>query len=197
MGIKIYKHIFEIDSPLGAIKDMSPDVEAKINLAAPDLFTLYSTTLPYEVFPDARQFLTKLVPKRQDGCLKVGIISNYDKRIVSMVEALELSSYFDFITYSEESKCSKPQKGIFEDAVSKSGLQNLTKTEILHIGDDLKKDYIGARDMGWNAYLIARDEIVRNELLSRQDSINSSTQINIDDICDSFRDVETKLWNVD
>ena len=190
-------HIFSIDPPLGAIKDMSPEVEAKLNLAAPILFNLYSTTWPYEVFPDAKQFLAKLVSKRQEGSLKVGIISNYDKRIVNMVEALELASYFDFITYSEETKCSKPQKGIFEDAVRKSGLQNLTMTEILHIGDDLKKDYVGAKDMGWNAYLIARQEKVRKELLSTPNSKNSSIQIHENDICDSFRDVEIKLMNSD
>ena len=79
---------------LGAIKDMPSEMEAKINLAAPELFNLYSTTWPYEVFSDAKEFLSKLIPERKEGNLKVGIISNYDKRIVKMVESLELSAYF-------------------------------------------------------------------------------------------------------
>ena len=180
---------------LGAIKDMPSKMEEKINLAAPELYNLYSTTWPYEVFSDAKEFLSKLIPERKEGDLKVGIISNYDKRIVKMVESLELSAYFDFITYSEESKCSKPDKGIFEDAIRKSGIKDLAKTEVLHIGDDLEKDYFGARNMGWNAFLIVRDELTRHKLLSTQNCTSSPSEIKLKDICDNFGDVEEKLFD--
>ena len=134
---------------------MTPEIEEKLNIAGSTLLNLYSTNLPYEVFPDATQFLQRLVPERQEGKLKVGTTSNYDKRIVKMVKSLDLSAYFDFITYSEESKFCKPQKEIFEDAIRMSGLINLEANEVLHIGDDLDKDYCGARKMGWNALLMS------------------------------------------
>ena len=174
---------------------MTPEIVAKLNIASSNLFHLYSTNEPYEVFPDAKQFLQKLLPERQEGKLKVGIISNYDKRIVKMVKSLDLSAYFDFITYSEESKCSKPEKRIFEDAIRKSGFVNLEANEVLHIGDDLDKDYWGARKMGWNALLISRDEVTKNRLLSGANNPSSSSEIKIADICDSFCEIEDKLFD--
>ena len=170
---------------------MTPEIEEKINLAAPELYNLFATTSPYEVFPDASQFLKRLLPERKDGKLKVGIISNYDKRIVEMVKSLELSAYFDFVTYSEGSKCSKPKKGIFEDAIIRSGLPNLASNEILHIGDDLDKDYLGARKMGWNGLLIVRDEVTRSKLLCEP----SSSEIKLEDICDNFCEIENKIFD--
>lgn len=174
---------------------MTPEIEEKLNVASSSLFNLYSTNSPYEVFPDAKHLLERLVPERQEGNLKVGIISNYDKRIVKMVESLDLSPYFDFITYSEESKCSKPEKGIFEDAIRKSGLMNLAANEVLHIGDDLDKDYWGARKTGWNALLITRDEVTRSKLLNGKNNTSSSSEIKLEDICDSFCEIEEKLFD--
>ena len=112
-----------------------------------------------------------------------------------MVKSLDLSAYFDFITYSEGSKCSKPEKGIFEDAIEKSGLMNLAANEVLHIGDDLDKDYWGARKMGWNALLIARDEVIRSKLLTGINNLSSSSDVRLEDICDSFCDIEGKLFD--
>ena len=174
---------------------MTPEIEEKLNIAGSTLLNLYSTNLPYEVFPDATQFLQRLVPERQEGKLKVGTTSNYDKRIVKMVKSLDLSAYFDFITYSEESKCSKPEKGIFDDAMSKSGLMNLAANEVLHIGDDLDKDYWGARKMGWNGLLITRDEVTRSKLLNGLNNPSSSSEIRLEDICDSFCEIEDKLFD--
>ena len=174
---------------------MTPEIEEKLNVVSSNLFNLYSTNVPYEVFQDAKQFLERLVPERQEGKLKVGIISNYDKRIVKMVQSLNLSTYFDFITYSEESKCSKPEKGIFEDAIRKSGIMNLAANEVLHIGDDLDKDYCGARKMGWNALLIARDEVTKSKLISGTNIPSSNSGLKLEDICDSFCEIENKLFD--
>ena len=120
----------------------------------------------------------------------IGVISNYDKRIVGIVEELQLSTFIDFITYSEESKSSKPEKQIFENGIIKSGLTNLKGEDILHIGDDYKKDYIGAKNLGWNALLIQRDPEARIELLSND---SSKTKIGVEDICDSFFDIERRI----
>ena len=98
---------------------------SKIEPAAVDLYKLYSTAKPYEVYPDAKQFLTNIGSNKECSNVKLGVISNYDKRIVGIVEELELSTFIDFITYSEESQFSKPQKQIFENGITKSGLTNL------------------------------------------------------------------------
>ena len=173
--------------------DFSPQMVSKIECVAVDLYKLYSTTKPYAIYPDAKQFLTDIESKRECSNLKVGVISNYDKRIVGIVEELQLSTYVDFITYSEESQSSKPQKQIFENGIKKSGLTNLKGEEILHIGDDFKKDYLGAKNLGWNALLIQRDPEAKNELLNND---SSKTIIDAQDICDNFSDVERRIFNL-
>ena len=185
---------------LGAMKETSPEITSKLESVALTLYKLYSSAEPYEVYPDAKNFLENFTTMQRINCfdpnrLRLGIISNFDKRLVGVVEELKLSQYFDFITYSEESGYSKPKKEIFEEAVRRSGLQNLKGEEILHIGDDLKKDYFGAKSLGWNALIIQRDINAKTELLcnkSIQSNFGNSTIM--DDICDSFNDVESKIF---
>ena len=78
----------------------------------------------------------------------------------------------------------------------KSNLKNLKGEEILHIGDDLKKDYLGAKNVGWNALLIQRNKEAKNELLGAKISKTNFGEAKIlDDICDNFYDVEAKISN--
>ena len=54
--------------------------------------------------------------------------------------------------------------------------------EILHIGDDVAKDYLGARGVGWHALLIDRGS-----------SSDTSHQVEEDHVCWDFGDVQRKL----
>ena len=53
--------------------------------------------------------------------------------------------------------------------------------EILHIGDDVAKDYVGARGAGWHALLINRG------------SRDNAFQVEEDHVCRDFGDVQRKL----
>ena len=144
--------------------------------------------------------------------MKLGIISNYDKRIINVVKELCIFDYFDFIIYSEGSQCSKPQKEIFNDAVRTSGIKNLKNEEILHIGDDFKKDYTGASNIGWNAFLIVRDSddpihIEKSKMYPKSDSKEIQNVFKYEqsdsklrenpqmfyDVCDSLDEVKEKI----
>ena len=63
----------------------------------------------------------------------------------------------------------------------------------MHIGDDFKKDYLGAKNLGWNALLIQRDPEAKNELLIND---SSKTNIDVEDICDNFSDVEKRIFTL-
>ena len=106
----------------GVLPDSSNEMDTKIKSIAAHLYKLYSTKVPYEIYPDALQFLQNLEARRkwyERSKIKVGIISNFDHRIVEIADALELSPYLDFIVYSEECQSSKPEKAIFESAILK------------------------------------------------------------------------------
>ena len=126
---------------------------------ATHLYDLYSTPVPFTVFPDARRFLSNIQPLRGQD-LKLGVITNFDRRIVSIAEQLNLSRQFDFITYSEAARSSKPEPEIFLHALRESGLNEEEiggGERVLHVGDDVEKDYLGAKSQGWNALLLDRE----------------------------------------
>ena len=52
-------------------------------------------------------------------------------------------SYVDFVICSEDARSSKPDSTIFNLAVLKSNLDHLQPDEVLHIGDDFERDYLG------------------------------------------------------
>ncbi|ORY99008.1 HAD-like domain-containing protein [Syncephalastrum racemosum] len=122
------------------------------------LFTRFETKEGYTVFPDVRNTLDEL----QRRGFRMGVISNSDERLLSVVESLELGHYFDFVLPSNVAGYEKPDAEIFEAARHLVDPTVLPE-HILHVGDDIEKDYYGAKKAGWHAVLLKRS------LLSYQD----------------------------
>lgn len=123
--------------------------------------------------------------------MTLGVITNYDSRVIELVGYLDVDQHFDFIVHSEGAGCSKPDREIFNQAIKKSGLTKLTKTQKVHIGDDVDKDYLGALAAGWRAILLDRKGEIRAE--------NTDPLTNIipdSDLCKDFDEVALK-WNLD
>lgn len=56
----------------------------------------------------------------------------------------DLLDCFDFLIFSDEINCSKPSKYFFEDLETKCSILNVSKNNILHIGDSIEADVEGA-----------------------------------------------------
>lgn len=84
----------------------------------------------------------------------VGVISNFDPRIETIIETMELPK-FNFIIGSYEACCKKPEKRIFEKALK---LCNCQANEALHIGNTPTLDYIGSKEAGWSSILITNEK---------------------------------------
>ena len=64
---------------------------------------------------------------------------------------LNLSPFFDFQIYSDEIGISKPNKSIFQlmiDSVNTIHKKYIPLQKIVHIGDNIKADIIGASKLG-------------------------------------------------
>ena len=61
-------------------------------------------------------------------------------------------SHFDGLTFSDEVGVAKPDAAIFDLAYAK--MQAVPKTQVLHIGDNLKTDFEGATQFGFQAALV-------------------------------------------
>jgi REG-2-like HAD superfamily hydrolase len=95
----------------------------------------------------------------KDAGKKVGIISNFDPRLSELLNDMNFPQ-FDFIITSYECGHMKPDPAIFQKALEASGV-NCEPSEALHIGNEIDKDYNGARNVGWHAIMIEPEASVQ------------------------------------
>ena len=84
------------------------------------------------------------------GKYKLGIISDTWPSIVPLLEYLDILKHFDCITFSFELGTFKPDKRMYEDALSKMGLPSESTVFI----DDSARNLEGAKGLGINPVLI-------------------------------------------
>jgi len=126
----------------------------KVSAAADHLLAYFGTAQAYEKLPHAQDLLHFLSANDR---VVVGAISNTDPRIAGVLEGHNLLGHFTFVLDSYTAGVCKPNPEIFRQAVELSNLSNLSNSEILHIGDSVRKDYLCAREAGYEALLVAPD----------------------------------------
>jgi putative hydrolase of the HAD superfamily len=123
-----------------------------------ELYDLFARPECWRLFEDSVPLLETL--KRRG--LRIGMISNWDQRLLSIVEGLGIRSYFDGIWASSAVGVAKPGPGIFHKALE--GLQ-VPPEASLHVGDSVTDDYHGARSVGMHAALLDRRARAYNGLV--------------------------------
>ncbi|PZO39361.1 MAG: hydrolase [Pseudanabaena frigida] len=116
------------------------------------LYAYFSSAEPWVVYEDTRMALDAW--RRQD--ITLGLLSNFDSRIYSVVKALKLEHYFDSITISTEVGAAKPDPFIFQAALVKHQIER-SPDLAWHIGDSFGEDYEGASAVGITAFWLNRD----------------------------------------
>lgn len=109
---------------------------------------------PVIIFKNLNHFFSEI--KNQGKTINIlsntGFIKGATMRKFLIEE--DLDQYIDFHIYSDEINCSKPNPLIFQEVKNKIKNQDLMMNQILHIGDNPIADYKGAKDFGFNAYLL-------------------------------------------
>lgn len=106
---------------------------------------VYNKADNYSIFSDSVETL-----KAVHGKYRLGIISDTWPSIVPLLEYFDILKYFDCITFSFELGTFKPDRRMYEDAVSKMGLPPENTVFI----DDGARNLEGARAAGINPVLI-------------------------------------------
>jgi HAD superfamily hydrolase (TIGR01549 family) len=83
----------------------------------------------------------------------LGVISNMYDSLMPVCRTLKLGHLLDFTLTSGEAGVSKPEPGIFLEALKKSGT---TAAETIYVGDHYEMDILGARGAGLKTVLIDR-----------------------------------------
>jgi len=104
------------------------------------VFALYDDALP------------ALASCKRNGTV-VGVISNWDHTLHTVLKNLGIAEEFDFVIASLEFGFEKPDERIFAEALERAGAD---ADASLHVGDDYNDDFVGATNAGWAALLIDR-----------------------------------------
>mmetsp|Transcript_18208 Transcript_18208/g.42472 ORF Transcript_18208/g.42472 Transcript_18208/m.42472 type:complete len:298 (+) Transcript_18208:52-945(+) len=113
--------------------------------------------LGYEVLGDAERFLDAMEASGSEVLL--GITSNTPLRhIDSVLPLVGIHDRFRWFTCSQEVGREKPSWDIFESSFRKARFwaPDLSKDEVLHVGDSYECDYCGAKRYGFQALLLDR-----------------------------------------
>ena len=114
-----------------------------------ELYRHFATADPWELYPDTGIALERW----QAQGISLGIISNFDSRLYSVLDALNLGHFFSSITISTEVGAAKPSPQIFQAALQK---HNCPAASVWYVGDSRREDYLGAKQFGFKSVLIQR-----------------------------------------
>ncbi|WP_069790532.1 HAD-IA family hydrolase [Cyanobacterium sp. IPPAS B-1200] len=115
-----------------------------------ELYQHFATEKPWYIYGDV---IANLNLWKKEG-IELSIISNFDTRIFSVLDSLDLSQYFSSITISSLSGVAKPQPDIFIKALNN---YNCPPENAWYIGDSKKEDYWGAKAVGMKSFWLSRE----------------------------------------
>lgn len=113
------------------------------------VFEVFEDPGSWKLYPDTMPTLNQL---RGQG-MELGIISNFDSRLFSLLRGLGLAEVMDTVTISSLAHAAKPSPKIFEIALEKHAVD---PDEAMHVGDGLRDDVEGASKAGLQAVLLDR-----------------------------------------
>lgn len=103
----------------------------------------------WRAYPDVAPALRRL---RERG-LRVGVISNWDRRLSAVLSGMGIGGLLDEVLSSAEVGLHKPDPRIFELACERVGVR---PGEAAHVGDHRYADVLGANAAGMTAVLVDR-----------------------------------------
>ena len=133
--------------------------------------------------PQADHVLKELQKKKI-----LGVISNFDERLESLLEQHQLRQYFQFILTPRTCGFYKPQTEIFTHAANLAKVQS--NDNLCHVGDDVKLDYQAAQTAHCQALLLTKTEEAKQSLLNEHKNIDKNHVIvNFDELLNVLAEV--------
>lgn len=148
---------------LNAVSSVFPDTQnpKSVHAAFEDAYTHYASPAAWCPYPEVPAVLEALSTR-----LPLWIVSNFDRRLISVLEGLGLARHFRGIILSSEVGASKPDRRMFDAALRAAGA---VSHECLHVGDEEVADAQGARTAGIGCFLLKRPDIDLRGLVTKLD----------------------------
>jgi putative hydrolase of the HAD superfamily len=143
-----------------------PKPEAPV--IAERVYEAFGSPERWRPFPDVVPAFERLVA----AGVRVGVISNWDSRLDSILDGVGLGRFVDAVVCSGTEGLHKPDPRIFEVACSRVGAR---PERSAHVGDHVYADVVGARSAGMTPVLIDRHGAVarrRGSAVARIDTLD-------------------------
>ncbi len=114
-----------------------------------DLYDQFASPQTWQLFDETHVVLEHF---KSRGYI-IGMISNWDRRLLHLCDAFDIKKYFDFMLISALYGKAKPHRDIFFEALRLSGVP---ANQALHVGDSLEDDVQGAAGLGIRAVWLNR-----------------------------------------
>jgi len=111
----------------------------------------------WKLYDEVPAVLEELQPR-----FLLAVISNFDGRLRSILQHLAISKFFTHIFISSEIGADKPDPEIYRRALK---LTDLKPDEVLHVGDDPKRDWEAAAAVGLSIFQLDRPKKSLRDLL--------------------------------
>lgn len=150
----------EVFAPLGSFPRFDEYFET--------LFSYFARIEAWKLYPETLTTLTTLAERG----IPLGVISNFDSRLLGLLNGFGLTRFFDPIVISTHAGAAKPEGAIFTQALARHGFR---PEDTVHVGDSLHADIVGARGVGMLPVLV--DRKATTERMSDYLRINSLTEL--------------------
>jgi putative hydrolase of the HAD superfamily len=111
----------------------------------------------WELFPETHAVVSKLANR-----YRLGVLSNFDSRLHTILNHLGLAHFFEHVVVSSEVGAEKPSLRMFAEALDRFDTQ---AEDVLHVGDEPEADWRGAREAGLRVFELRRPERSLRDLL--------------------------------
>jgi putative hydrolase of the HAD superfamily len=131
-----------------------------------ELFAYFASPNAWALYPEVLETLAAL----RDRGLILDVISNFDSRLVRILDGLDAGAQFENIFVSSRVGYAKPDRRIFNAALSYHGL---APAQALHVGDSEINDLRGANRAGLKGILVERRKTSAAPASDRIESLGS------------------------
>jgi putative hydrolase of the HAD superfamily len=115
-----------------------------------ELFAYFAQPDAWTLYPEVAETLSALQKRGR----VLSVISNFDSRLIGILEGLGAARWFEHIFVSSRVGYAKPDREIFHTALER---YNLKAGDALHVGDSEEKDLHGANKAGLKRVLVERN----------------------------------------
>ncbi len=129
-----------------------------------ELFAYFAQPDTWTLYPDVAETLSAL----QKRGMVLSVISNFDSRLIGILEGLGAAHWFEHIFVSSRVGYAKPDREIFHTALE---WHSLKAGDALHVGDSEEKDLHGANNAGLKGVLVERNGESNSNLSRRITSL--------------------------